>query len=169
LYCTECGEKLEGRFCMNCGTPIQLADRLRVLMANKYFAIGAIGMIALIIGIVILAASGFGSTPESTAKAFYAAMVKGDFHRYVKTIDPEFRSSLGEESGLWEMQTRLMLEAARNEWKQGYYSIQVLYSIRKGDTAEVVVLISSTVDSGGEVTLNLVKRGTKWYIDPNWW
>lgn len=161
MYCTECGHKVDDRFCANCGTPVQGAQGKQMSKTTKIVAVGAIVLVALIVGIVLLA--GY-SSPEGTAKNFFYAIEKGDLNKFVKTIDPNFLNELGEYRGFWEQQMQYLLDESSVLWKENKIAIRILDSIISGDKAEVEVQIKNR-DNIEDDAIFLIKRGNKWYID----
>lgn len=163
MYCTECGLKIDGRFCANCGTPVQGAKGKQIAKITKFVAIGAILLAALIVGIVLLAGH---SSPERTVRNFIYALEKGDFARFVSTIDPNYLNVLGEYRGFWEQQMQHMLDETSSEWKENKIQVRIVHSTIVEDEAEVNLQFRSHDDTENE-TIFLTKRGNKWYIDYN--
>jgi len=163
LYCTECGLKIDGRFCANCGTPVQGAKGEQMAKITKFVAIGAILLAALIVGIVLLAGH---SSPERTVRHLFYALEKGDLAQFVSTIDPNYLNALGEYRGFWEQQMQHMLDETSSEWKENKIRVRIVHSAVDGDEAEVNVQFRS-LDDIEDGTIFLIKRGNKWYIDYN--
>lgn len=162
MYCTECGLKIDGRFCANCGAPVQGTEREQITKVTKIVTAGAIILVALIVGIVVLAKD---SGPEGTVKNFFYAIEKGDFDRFVSTIDPLFLNELGESSVFWKQEMKDLLERTSSwMWIEREIEIRILDSTIVGSNAEVTVQIRSRDDIGNDI-FYLSKRENKWYID----
>lgn len=163
MYCTECGSRIDGRFCANCGTRVQGAEGKQVSKATRLIVIGAIVLVALIVGIVLLAGH---SSPERTVRNFLFALEKGDLARFVSTIDQHYLNELGEYRGFWEQQMQYMLDETSSAWMENKIQVRIVHSTVVGDEAEVNVQFRSLDDTENE-TFFLIKQGNKWYIDYN--
>jgi len=161
LYSTECGLKIDGRFCANCGTPVQGAEGKQMSKTTKFVAIGVIVLVALIVGIVLLAGN---PSPEGTVKKFFYALEKGDLNKLVDTIDPYFLNELGEYRGFWEQQMNYVLDESSSAWEENKIKIRILDSTISGNKAEVKVQVKNREHINDD-TIYLIKRGNKWYID----
>jgi len=168
LYCSECGQKVEGRFCPECGTPVE-GGKARGLQTMKIAALGALIIIALIVGAIIASSSGRGSSPERTVKDFLAALEDGDAAMFNSVMDPklyDYLSNYGLDRELWEQEVGLLLSLASSEWKDEY-SFRIVQVKVSGETAVVTVKMTDSYGSD-EDKFYLVRHNGKWYIDSSW-
>lgn len=151
LYCSQCGQKLEGRYCFNCGTPGRVSSIIVKL------AVTVIIVASLVLGVLLFTGGG----PETVAREFIQAVEKNDLNLLKQTLDPIYLEN--QDPDYLNAMISNFLANVRYNWQGRDGSVSIVGSQITGNQAEVTVRIQGAYTT--ESNLFLVQRGKKWYVD----